>query len=72
MLIIEVQQNQEHPLSYIHEEQHVEINNAIKSRHPLISRPKAMVGIVIHSLRHPGKPAIIDLDTGDVRVCSGK
>ena len=37
-----------------------------KIRHPLIARSRAAVGIVFHAVTRPHKPAIINLDTGDV------
>ena len=42
-----------------------------KKRHPLIARPKAMLGIMWHAVRHPLTAGIINLDTGEVRSYRG-
>ena len=42
-----------------------------KRRHPLIARPKAMLGILRHAVRHPLTAGIINLDTGEVRPARG-
>ena len=67
MLISEVRRSQGRPttLAYGRETQSGRRQKK-KVRHPLIARPKAMLGIVVHAVRHPLQPAIIDLDTGDV------
>ena len=38
-----------------------------RKRHPLIARPKAMLGIMWHAVRHPLTGCIINVDTGEVR-----
>ena len=42
-----------------------------RKRHPLIARPKAMLGIMWHAVRHPLTAGIINLDTGEVRPYRG-
>ena len=42
-----------------------------KKRHPLIARPKAMLGIMWHAVRHPLTGCIINVDTGEVRPYRG-
>ena len=42
-----------------------------RKRHPLIARPKAMLGIMWHAVRHPLTGCIINVDTGEVRPQRG-
>ena len=42
-----------------------------RKRHPLIARPKAMLGIMWHAVRHPLTGCLINVDTGEVRPYRG-
>ena len=68
MLISEVRKNQESQAAYVSSRGTLldpELENRTQ-RHPFIARSRAAVGIVFHAVTRPHKPAIINLDTGDV------
>ena len=63
MLISEVRRSQGHPVGTD--------QPWGKKRHSFIARPKAMLGIMWHAVRHPLTGCMINVDTGEVRPYRG-